>query len=75
MKNQLKDMVSPEVRNILDRYRRLSFLINQMGINIPADKNSHDVFFILEKIENYKSHKHYKEVVDLCNKLTKINKK
>ena len=75
MKNQLKDIVSPEVRNILERYRRLSFLTKEIGISIPSSKNSHDVFFILEKIENYKSHKHYKEVVDLCNKLTKITKK
>lgn len=70
--NTLKDMLSPEMRNILEKYSRLGFLTKRMGI---ASTKVQDPLFILSKIEDYKDHFDYEEVKNLCNKLTKIEKK
>ena len=70
--NALKDMLSPEMRNIMEKYQRLGFLCERIGI----EKNKTQLpIFILEEIEKHKNHKDYDEIVNLCKKLTKISKK
>ena len=70
--NTLKDLLSPEMRNILEKYSRLGFLTQRMGI---AKTKVQDPIFILNKIEDFRDHNDYEEVKNLCIKLTKIDKK
>lgn len=72
MSNTLQDMISPELRNIMEKYQRLGFLCERIGIET---NKTHMPLYILDEIEKYKNHKDYEEIVNLCNKLIKIEKK
>jgi hypothetical protein len=71
--NSLGDMLNPEVRNILEKLKRLGVLTYQMGID--TDKGT-DIQWLQENLEKtYSDHKNFKEVINLMAKLNKINKK
>lgn len=70
-KNQLADLISPETRNILEKYRRLSMLCTGMGIE---GKYTTDLIYLIEKLPTIK-HKDQEEAMNLVTKLIKINKK
>tara|TARA_B110000908_G_C10237217_1_gene444037 strand:+ start:1918 stop:2127 length:210 start_codon:yes stop_codon:yes gene_type:complete len=66
----LADLMKPETRNILEKYKRLSSLASEMGIE--SDK-SIDLSFLKEKLKNIK-HKNKDEALNLIEKLLKIKK-
>ena len=69
----IADIISPEVKNILKKYQRLSQITVRM--NIPEDKQT-DLKWLIENLrENYQDHKSFKEAENLINKLLKIQKK
>jgi proteasome assembly chaperone (PAC2) family protein len=72
--NTLGDMLNPEVRNILEKLKRLSVLTANM--EIPKDKAT-DLEWLVENLPQmkYVEHKHFQEAVNLVSKLQKINKK
>lgn len=70
--NMLGDLINPEVRNILEKYQRLGYLTETIGIK--ASKTQ-DLLYIQRELENYKEHKCYTEASNLTNKLLTINKK
>jgi hypothetical protein len=72
MSNSLKDMLSPEMRNIMERYHRLGLLCENMGLK---NVNSNNPISVLKEIEKHKGHKDYEEIKNLCKKLTKIERK
>jgi hypothetical protein len=69
----LGDMLNPEVRNILEKLKRLSVLTSDMGIDT---KKATDMDWLSENLPQmkYVEHKHFKEAVNLVGKLQKINK-
>ena len=69
----LGDMLNPEVRNILEKLKRLSVLTSDMGIDT---KKATDIEWLSENLPQmkYAEHKHFKEAVNLVSKLQKINK-
>tara|TARA_Y100000766_G_C18559798_1_gene437100 strand:+ start:147 stop:398 length:252 start_codon:yes stop_codon:yes gene_type:complete len=68
--NSLGDMLNPEVRNILEKLKRLGVLTYQMGVD--NDKGT-DIKWLSENLEKtYSDHKNFKEVIDLCVKLKKL---
>jgi len=62
--------MKPETRNILEKYKRLSSLASEMGIE--SDK-SIDLDFLKEKLKNIK-HNNKDEALNLIDKLLKIKK-
>jgi len=72
--NTLGDMLNPEVRNILEKLKRLSVLTTKMGVD--TDKAT-DLEWLVENLPQmkYVDHKHFQEAVNLVSKLQKINKK
>ena len=69
----IADIISPEVKNILKKYQRLSQIT--VGMNIPEDKQT-DLKWLIENLrENYQDHKSFTEAENLINKLLKIQKK
>tara|TARA_R100000900_G_scaffold138974_1_gene118326 strand:+ start:103 stop:348 length:246 start_codon:yes stop_codon:yes gene_type:complete len=68
----LADLINPEVRNILEKYKRLGVLVESIGI--PASSNQ-DLLFIQKELDKYKDHKLYAETLNLTNKLLTITKK
>lgn len=69
--NTISDLLNPQVRNILKKYKRLGSLAESMGI--PEDK-CQDLEY-LSDLTKFKKHKHYEEVKNLVDKLLKIQKK
>ena len=72
--NSLGDMLNPEVRNILEKLKRLGKLTTQMGIE---EERATDLTWLEENLPqmNCAEHKNFKEAVDLVSKLQKTNKK
>ena len=69
----LGDMMNPEVRNILEKLKRLGILTTKMGVD--EDKAT-DFKWLSENLEKlYSDHKNFKEVINLMAKLHQINKK
>ena len=70
----LGDMLNPEVRNILEKIKRLSVLTADMGIDIDKATN---IEWLSENLPQMKycEHKNFNEAVNLVSKLQKINKK
>lgn len=66
----LADLMNPETKNILEKYKRLSSLALEMGIN--EDKTT-DLDFLTKKLKNI-NHKNKDEAINLINKLSKIKK-
>ena len=69
-KTTIGDLINPQVKNILAKYKRLSFIINEMGI----DKTKSEDLKYLQNIDEYKNHKNYQELQNLIIKLIKIKK-
>tara|TARA_R110002074_G_scaffold379772_3_gene558148 strand:+ start:2271 stop:2495 length:225 start_codon:yes stop_codon:yes gene_type:complete len=70
-KTTIGDLINPEVKNILKKYKRLVFLTEQMGIE---KEKSQDLIY-LKDLNEPKTHKHYTEMKNLVNKLLKTQKK
>ena len=68
----LGDLIKPEVRNILEKYKRLGYLIETIGINATKTQ---DILYIEKELKKYKDHKLYNETSNLINKLLTLNKK
>jgi|TARA_B100001094_G_scaffold302406_1_gene329573 hypothetical protein len=66
----LADLMNPETRNILEKYKRLSTLALEMGIE--KDKTT-DLVYISDKLKNT-DYKHKEEILNLIEKLSKIKK-
>lgn len=67
----LGDLISPETKNILEKYKRLSSLCKEMGID---GAKSTDLLHISEVVPKLQ-HKNKEEAINLVNKLIKIQKK
>ena len=67
-KTTIGDLINPEVKNILKKYKRL---VLQMGIE---KEKSQDLIY-LKDLNEPKTHKHYTEMKNLVNKLLKTQKK
>ena len=70
--NILGDLIKPEVRNILEKYKRLGYLIETIGIK---NTKTQDLLYIEKELKKYKDHKLYDETSNLINKLLTLNKK
>ena len=68
--NTIEDLLTPEVRNILKKYKRLGYLTESMGV----EKNKCQDLKYLSDLSKYKGHKNYEEVKNLVRKLLKIKK-
>jgi len=66
----LADLMNPETRNILEKYKRLSTLALEMGIE--KDKTT-DLEYISGKLKKT-DYKHKEEILNLIEKLSKIKK-
>ncbi len=66
----LADLMNPETRNILEKYKRLSTLALEMGIE--KDKTT-DLEYISDKLKKT-DYKHKEEILNLIEKLSKIKK-
>ena len=66
----LADLMNPETRNILEKYKRLSTPALEMGIE--KDKTT-DLVYISDKLKNT-DYKHKEEILNLIEKLSKIKK-
>jgi len=66
----LADLISPESRNILEKYRRLSRITQEIGIK---EDKWNDLIFLSEELPKI-SHKNKEEAINLVNKLLKIKK-
>jgi|TARA_R110001599_G_scaffold300759_2_gene506049 hypothetical protein len=64
------DLINPQVKNILAKYKRLSFISEEMGI----DKTKSQDLKYLQNLPEHKKHKHYQELQNLITKLLKIKK-
>ena len=64
----LADLMNPETRNILEKYKRLSTLALEMGIE--KDKTT-DLVYISDKLKKT-DYKHKEEILNLIEKLSKI---
>ena len=74
MENQtstLADLMNPETKNILEKYKRLSSISIEMGVS--EDKTT-DLNYLIEKLKHIK-HKNKEEALNLTEKLIKIQKK
>ena len=71
--NTLGDMLNPQVRNILEKLKRLSVLTSSMEI---SKEKATDLEWLVENLPQmkYAEHKHFQEAVNLVSKLQKINK-
>lgn len=70
-KSTLADLMSPETKNILEKYKRLSSICKEMGIE---GEHSTDLIYILDFVPKL-NHKNKEEAINLANKLIKIQKK
>ncbi len=72
--NSLGDMLSPEVRNILEKLKRLGKLTTQMGIE---GKKATDLTWLEDNLPQtkYAKHKNFNEAVNLVSKLQRTNNK
>tara|TARA_R110000824_G_scaffold206477_4_gene391563 strand:- start:716 stop:967 length:252 start_codon:yes stop_codon:yes gene_type:complete len=70
--NTLGDLIKPEVRNILEKYHRLGYLTETIGIK---NTKTQDLLYIEKELKKYKDHKLYNETSNLINKLLTLNKK
>ena len=72
--NSLGDMLNPEVRNILEKLKRLGKLTTQMGIE--EDKAT-DLKWLTKNLPQmqYAKHKHFNEAVNLVSKPQNKNNK
>lgn len=69
----LGDLLNPEVRNILEKLKRLGVLTTQMGVD---DDKATDFKWLSENLQKlYSDHKNFKEVINLMAKLQQIKKK
>jgi hypothetical protein len=66
----LADLISPESRNILEKYRNLSRLTKEIGIK---EDKWNDLIFLSKELPKI-SHKNKDEAINLVNKLLKIKK-
>lgn len=67
----LADLISPETKNILEKYKRLSSISSEMGIK---QEKLTDLNYLMEKLKIIK-HKNKDEALNLIEKLIKIQKK
>ena len=67
----LSDFISPEVKNILKKYKRLSQITASMKID---EKHGTNLEWLKENLSNHKEHKCFEEAENLIEKLIKIKK-
>lgn len=72
--NSLRDMLNPEVKNILEKLKRLGNITTKMGID--EDKTI-DIEWLTSNLsqKKYVEHKNFQEAMDLVDKLQIIHKK
>ena len=72
--NSLRDMLNPEVKNILEKLKRLGNLTTKMGID---EDKAIDIEWLSDNLPQmkYVEHKNFKEAVDLVSKLQIIHNK
>lgn len=75
-KTSIKDIINPQVKNILLKMSRLHIVLKDMSGDTKIELEEmtlEKVRVIVEK--NFKSHKSYKESIALIDKLTKLKLK
>jgi len=67
----LADLINPETKNILEKYKRLSSISSEMGIK---KEKTTDLNYLMEKLKVI-NHKNKDEALNLIGKLIKIQNK
>ena len=67
----LSELISPEVKNILKKYKSLSQITKSMNID---EQNGTNLEWLRENISKHKEHQCFTEAQNLIEKLIKIKK-